>query len=212
MKSSTRRLVLLAPVLGAAIAMACSSSSSDPSTVAAAGSDAQASDSASAADTATSVDAASEAATDAGCSAYTGPIPADAGAQCHDLVNTASAILPTADPGAMPVGKGGVSADGLYHLTEVRTYPGSPYPAGVTAKITALVLGDTSYTVEDNSNDVSTVRQIKKRNPDGGAELVLCTTKPINGGEPVPTSGEATCTTLRSFDANFKFATTLTKQ
>jgi hypothetical protein len=211
MKSSTRRLVLLAPVLGAAIAMACSSSS-DPSTVADAGSDAQASDSATAADTATSVDAASEAAADAGCGANTGTIPTDAGALCHDLMNTAAAILPTADPGAMPVGKGGVPADGLYHLTEVRTYPGSPYPAGVTAKISVLIVGDTSYTVEDNSNDVSTVRQIKKRNPDGGADLVLCTTKPINGGEPVPTSTEATCTTFRGFDTNFKFATTLTKQ
>jgi hypothetical protein len=71
------------------------------------------------------------------CPAFTGALPGDAGAQCHDLVSSAPSVVVTVDPGTLPVGTEGELADGLYYLTEARIYPGSPVPAGTTLKYAA---------------------------------------------------------------------------
>ncbi len=147
-----------------------------------------------------------------GCGAYTGMIPNDAGAQCHDLANSATAKAIVEDPGTLPVGSGGTFGDGLYHMTEVRAYPGSPLlGSGITFKTTILVVGDMSYSVNDNSNEKQTVRKITKANPDGGEGIVLCTTK-VENNPITETSSTATCNSLTTYDNNFKFAATLTKQ
>ncbi len=147
-----------------------------------------------------------------GCGAYTGVIPNDAGAQCHDLVNSATAKAIIEDPGALPVGSGGTFGEGLYHMTEVRAYPGSPLlGSGITFKTTILVVGDMSYSVNDNSNEKQTVRKITRANPDGGEGIVLCTTK-VENNPITETSSTATCNSLTTYDTNFKFSATLTKQ
>lgn len=147
---------------------------------------------------------------DASCSPYTGKIPNDAGAQCHDLENTAPSTPVIVDPGTLPVGTGGKLGDGLYHMTEVRSYPGSPVPA-INFKYTVLIVGDLSYLVQDNSNEAKTVRKITKANPDGGAGIVLCTTK-IENNPVTESSSTATCDSLTTYDKDYKFSAKLTKQ
>jgi hypothetical protein len=202
---------VLAPVFAMAAVAACSSTTTTP------GSDAgtNADDSGVGADgTSPETDAAvvKDAApgSDASCTAYTGKIPGDAGAQCHDLENTAPSTAVVADPGTLPVGTGGKPADGLYHMTDVRTYPGSPVPL-INFKYTVLVVGDMSYLVQDNSNEAKTVRKITKANPDGGPGIVLCTTK-VENNPLTESSSTATCTTFTTYDKDYKFSATLTKQ
>ena len=200
---------LFAPLFAMAGVAACSSSATT-------GSDAGADDDSGAAADSTIpfVDAGSgnDAApnNDASCSPYTGKIPGDAGDLCHDLENTASSIPVIVDPGTLPVGTGGKFGDGLYHMTEVRSYPGSPVPA-INFKYTVLVVGDISYLVQDNSNEAKTVRKITKANPDGGPGIVLCTTK-IENNPLTESSSTATCNSLTTYDKDYKFSATLTKQ
>jgi hypothetical protein len=141
------------------------------------------------------------------CAPYKGAIPNDAGAQCHDLVSNAQPVTVIADPGALPVGTGGTVADGLYYLTEARAYPGSPLPPGTVLKYAILIAGDMSYTVDDNG---ATVRRTTKKNPDGGAGIVLCETKTDNN--PPAGSQTATCSSLTSYDSVSLFSAKFVKQ
>jgi hypothetical protein len=144
---------------------------------------------------------------DASCAAYTGAIPNDAGAQCHDLVSNAQPVTVIADPGTLPVGTGGALSDGLYYLTEARTFPGSPVPNGTVLKYAILINGDYSYIVDDNA---ATVRRTTKKNPDGGAAIVLCETKADNN--PPAGSHTATCSSFTTYDSNSLFSTKFVKQ
>jgi hypothetical protein len=212
MKNSMRALVLVAVASGAAgVAVACSSSSSDGS------SGGTGTDSGPGADTSTTPSDAgtdtslspTDAATDSAlCPAYTGALPGDAGAQCHDLVSSAPSVVVTVDPGTLPVGTGGVLSDGLYYLTEARIYPGSPVPAGTTLKYAVLVAGDKSYVVDDNG--ATTVRRTTTKNPDGGAGIVVCETKVDNNNGV--TTNTATCNSLITFDSTSKFSAKFAKQ
>jgi hypothetical protein len=151
-----------------------------------------------------------DAAPDTGaCAAYTGVMPNEAGAQCHDVVSNAPTVTVTVDPGMLPVGTGGTAGDGLYYLTEVRTYPGSPVPGTTTLKYAVLTIGDISYIVDDN-NAAMTVRRTVKRNPDGGAGIILCET----AADPNPQAATqtSTCNEMKFFDSNSKFSTKFVKQ
>jgi hypothetical protein len=156
-------------------------------------------------DSATPMDAGTDTGT---CASYTGALPNDAGAQCHDLASTATAVAVIADPGTIPVGTGGTLGDGLYHLTEVRAYAGSPVPAGTMLKYTLLVAGDTSYIVDDNGP--TTVRRTTKKNPDGGAGIIVCETKADNN--PAASTATATCSSFTTYDSNSKFSAKFVKQ
>ncbi len=141
------------------------------------------------------------------CAAYKGTIPNDAGSQCHDLVSNAQPVTVIADPGTLPTGTGGTLGDGLYYLTEARIYPGSPVPNGTVVKYAVLIAGDFSYTVDDNG---ATVRRTTKRNPDGGAGIVLCETKTDNN--PPAKSQTATCSSLTTYDDVSLFSAKFVKQ
>ncbi len=149
------------------------------------------------------------AATDGGaCPAYTGALPGDAGAQCHDLVSNAPSVTVITDPGTIPVGSGGSLGDGLYYLTEARIFPGSPVPSGTKLKYAVLVAGETSYVVDDNGPQ--TVRRVTKKNPDGGAGIVMCETKADNNKSAG--SQTATCGEFASYDSTSLFSTKFVKQ
>jgi hypothetical protein len=210
MKSAFRAL-LAAPFCAAALVGACSSESNPPggTTTPDSGTGSEGG-----ADTSTPSDAGTDtsvpdAGSDGACAPYTGALPNDAGAQCHDLVSGAARITVISDPGGLPVGTGGTLGDGLYYLTEARIFPGSPVPAGTTLKYAVLIAGDMSYFVDDN-NPAETVRRTTKKNPDGGAGIILCETKTDNN--PSAGSQTATCTGFTSFDSNSKFSTKFVKQ
>ncbi len=211
MKNSIRVLLAL-PFCAAALVAACSSSSDSPgSTTPDGGSnpDSGNADTGSPSDAGADTNPQPDAASDAACGPYTGPMPNDAGAQCHDVVSNAARITVISDPGPLPVGTGGTLGDGLYYLTEARIYPGSPVPVGFTVRYAVLVVGDMSYVVDDN-DPALTVRRTTKKNPDGGAGIVLCETKVDNNQSP--STQTATCGELRSYDAVSKFSTKFVKQ
>lgn len=205
------RAVIAVPFCAAAVVAACSSDS-DPggTTTPDSGSSSEAgTDTGTPSDAGTDTSVQPDAASDGACAAYTGALPSDAGAQCHDLVSNAARITVISDPGTLPVGTGGTLGDGLYYLTEARIFPGSPVPPGTTVKYAVLVVGDTSYVVDDN-NPAQTVRRTTKKNPDGGAGIIVCETKADNN--PPAGSQTATCTEFMSFDSNSKFSTKFVKQ
>jgi hypothetical protein len=207
MKRSVR-LIIAAPLYAAALVVACSDSDSGTTTSNDGGPSAEAGS-----DTSTPSDAGSDTSTvdsgsDGACGAYTGPLPTDAGAQCHDVVSNAPRITAVADPGTFPTGTGGQIADGLYYLTEARYYPGSPVTAGTMVKYAVLFLGDMSYIVDDN-NPSETIRRTKKRNPDGGADITLCETKVET--DTSTSTYTATCGEVNSYDSRL-FSTKFVKQ
>ncbi|MFO0664843.1 MAG: hypothetical protein U0174_12880 [Polyangiaceae bacterium] len=142
------------------------------------------------------------------CPAYSGKLPGDAGDQCHDLVSNAPSVPVTVDNGTLPTGTGGTLGDGLYYLTEVRIYPGSPVPQNTVLKYAMLVAGDTNYIVDDNGP--KTVRRTVKKNPDGGAPVIVCETKA--DPNPAAATQTATCNSLTTFDSNSKFSAKFVKQ
>ncbi len=150
-----------------------------------------------------------DAGTDSGaCPAYTGALPGDAGTQCHDLVSNAPSVTVIDDPGTIPVGTGGPVGEGLYYLTEARIFPGSPVPSGTKLKYAVLLAGDMSYVVDDNG--AQTVRRVTKKNPDGGAGIILCETKVDNNrGAGSQTS---TCGGFTSYDSVSLFSAKFVKQ
>lgn len=142
------------------------------------------------------------------CSPYTGKMPNDAGVLCHDLPNTASLVEFLADPGTVPVGTGGKPADGLYHATEVRSFPGSPVE-GELIRYTVLIAGDTRYSVQ--GNDPATMqRTITKTNPDGGPDIVICERNMDN--RVTYSSSTATCDTLARYSTDLGISMKLTRQ
>jgi len=210
------RLALFASSIGIsalALAAACSSDPATPSPTTDGGTtttDAAADTNTqpvadSGADTAVTVDAATD---DAACAPFTGALPGDAGAECHDLVSSAPSVTTIADPGTLPVGTGGTLGDGLYYLTEARVFPGSPVAAGTALKYAVLVAGELSYVVDDNGP--KTVRRITKKNPDGGAGIVVCETKADNNASAGTQT--ATCNSFMSYDSKSLFSTKFVKQ
>ncbi len=143
-----------------------------------------------------------------GCPAFAGALPGDAGAQCHDLVSNAPSVTVITDPGTIPVGTGGPLGDGLYYLTEARIFPGSPVPSGTKLKYAVLLAGDMSYIVDENGGQA--VRRVTKKNPDGGAGIILCETKVDNNrGASTQTS---TCGEFTSYDSTSLFSAKFVKQ
>lgn len=208
---NTLRLVILAaPICAAAWVVACSSDpEATPSTAADGGAEATADTSTPPSDSGTDTAQPADAGVDsAACAAYTGALPNDAGAQCHDVASGAPSVLVTVDPGTLPVGTGGTLGDGLYYLTEARIYPGSPIPNTTTVKYAVLIAGDMSYVVDDNGP--TTVRRTTKKNPDGGAGIILCETKVDNN--PAAATQTATCTSLTTYDSNSFFSAKFVKQ
>ena len=207
MKNAIRALIAL-PFCAAALVAACSDSGSSTP----APNDAAAPPPVEAgADTSPPSDAGTDTSTvpDAACGAYTGPVPGDAGALCHNVVSTAPRITAIADPGTQPVGTGGTISDGLYYVTEARYYPGSPVAAGTKLKYAVLFIGDTSYIVDDN-NPAETIRRTKKKNPDGGAAITLCETK-VEGPDTSTSTHTATCSEVNFNDSRL-FSTKFVKQ
>jgi hypothetical protein len=143
-----------------------------------------------------------------GCPAYTGALPGDAGTQCHDLVSNAPSVTVIADPGTIPIGTGGPVAEGLYYLTEARIFPGSPVPSGTKLKYAVLLAGDMSYVVDDNGGQ--TVRRVTKKNPDGGAGIILCESK-VDNNRGVSTQ-TSTCGEFTSYDSVSLFSAKFVKQ
>lgn len=215
MKNAVRALIAL-PFCLSGLVTACSGSDSpgtvaNPDGVPTSDGGAATSDASSDAGAGTNpgADAAPDATPDAACAAYTGALPNDAGAQCHDVVSSAPTVTVISDPGTLPVGTGGTLGDGLYYLTEARIYPGSPVPDGTKVKYAVLVVGDMSYVVDDN-NPAQTVRRTTTKNPDGGAGIILCETK-VDNNVGVSTQ-TATCGQFMSFDSTSKFSTKFVKQ
>lgn len=211
MKNLIRALALVAvPLCAMGLVVACSSSGGGSSgattgTDGGPGADTSTTPSDAATDTSLPIP---DAAQDSACGPYTGAIPGDAGAQCHDLVTNAPQITVIVDNGALPVGTGGTLSDGLYYLTEARAFPGSPLPAGTKLKYALLIAADMTYLVDDNG--ATTVRRTTKKNPDGGAGIVVCETKvDSNDGASTHT---ATCNELLSYDSTSKFSAKFVKQ
>lgn len=204
------RVSIAVPFCAAAVIAACSSDSDPPGGTPDSGTSSEASaDTSTPSDAGTDTSVVPDAASDGACAPYTGALPNDAGAQCHDVVSNAARITVISDPGALPVGTGGTPGDGLYYLTEARIYPGSPVPAGTMVKYAVLIIGDMSYVVDDN-NPAQTVRRTTKKNPDGGAGIILCETK-VDNNQAAGTQ-TATCGEFSSFDSNSKFSTKFVRQ
>jgi hypothetical protein len=207
MNNSIRAIAL--PFCAAALVAACSDSNSSTAAPKDAGPAVEAG-----ADTSPPSDAGTDTSTvpdaaDAACGAYTGPVPGDAGALCHDVVSNAPRVTDIADPGTQPVGTGGTISDGLYYVTEARYYPGSPVAAGTMLKYAVLFIGDMSYIVDDN-NPAQTIRRTKMKNPDGGAAITLCETQ-AEAPDTSTSTSTATCSQVNFNDSRL-FSTKFVKQ
>ncbi|HVH43372.1 MAG TPA: hypothetical protein VM925_13550 [Labilithrix sp.] len=124
-------------------------------------------------------------------------------------MNSAALVTAVADPGTMPTGTGGTVADGLYHLTELKTYPGSPL-AGFKIKLTVLIKDGVSYQVTDVDGNPKSLRKTEQDNPDGGHGILACSNH--GPGSLTVSSYTATCNEIMTYDATEKFSTKLVRQ
>jgi hypothetical protein len=160
-------------------------------------------------DGATAKDAASPSDSGAGNDATSGD---DAGGTCNALANSASDVPITVDTVAIPTGTGGTIADGTYHITEVRTYQGSPLTA-LTFNQTIVISGTgMHYELVANDSDKPEFHESATitSTPSGTISIdETCTTE--QNYTPIPyTSFTASGTTLQVFCASYGFSITLT--
>jgi hypothetical protein len=211
--SPVLRHVLVSCVVGLGIAVfaACSSSSDGSSGSSGTG----VTDAAPGNDAVTPVDAAADtsSATDSGVdSAVVACVPpADAGAACNAIAQTATDVSIMPSGTAIPTGTGGTIVEGRYHTTAITSYTGSTV-TGVTLKQTwefcqggRSLVGDEPGKPQYRKSGPYTIAGNQLTSPDA------CTTQSPNTTVPFD-SFTANATTLTFYSSSLLFSVTLTKQ